>query len=42
MRLGVVGDLVAHAGPEHERPPVLQLRAQLAFDAEEDWPLLHQ
>src|SRR5688572_16922810 len=36
VRLGIVGDLVTHAGAEHELASVLQLGVQLAFDAEQD------
>src|SRR5687768_13731619 len=39
MGLGIVRDLVAHAGPQRERAPILELRAQLALDAQEDVPL---
>ncbi len=35
MRLGIVGDLIAHAGLQHELPAVLQLGVQFAFEAEQ-------
>ena len=40
MRLGTVGDLVAHPGTEVESPAVAKLRFELAGEAEQDVPLL--
>src|SRR5690349_19943030 len=40
MRLGVVRDLVAHAGLERERAPIFQLGMQLAFGAQQVMTLL--
>src|SRR4051812_7951171 len=40
MRLGAVGDLVAHAGAQRERAAVGELGVQLALEAKEDVPLL--
>ena len=39
MRVRVIGDLVAHAGLEHDDPAVLELRVDLAFEAQHDVPL---
>ena len=36
MRLCIVGDLVTHAGPEDELPPIRKLRVQFAFEAKQD------
>jgi hypothetical protein len=38
MRLIVVGDLIAHAGPEAKRAAISQFGVQLAFEAQEDMP----
>ena len=39
MRIGAIGDLIAHAGLEHERASVLELGRQFAVDAKQDVPL---
>jgi len=39
MRLGIVGNLKAHAGSQHERPAVFEPCVQLAFKTEKDVPL---
>ncbi len=36
MRLGVVGDLVAHSGLERKGSSIRELGVQLAFDAQDD------
>src|SRR5262245_34908640 len=39
MGVRVVGDLVRHAGPEHEGAAVLKLGVELALEAQDDVPL---
>jgi len=36
VRLGIVGNLIAHAGSQREGPPILKLDVELALEAEED------
>src|SRR5690348_15982455 len=38
MRFRIVGNLIAHAWPKHERAAVGELGVQLAFEAEKDVP----
>ena len=40
MGVGAVGDLIAHAGLQRERPPVGKLGVELAIHAEQDVALL--
>src|SRR5262245_28427020 len=40
VRLVAVSDVVAHPGPQHEAPAVLQLRLELALEDEQDMALL--
>ncbi|MNY59011.1 hypothetical protein D3C86_1954120 [compost metagenome] len=39
MRLCLVGNLIAHAGFQHEHPPVGEFRRHLAFKAQKDMTL---
>jgi len=39
MRLGIVGNLIAHAGSQREGPPILKLDVELALETEQDMPL---
>ena len=36
MRLGIIGNLVAHSRPQYKRAAILQLGDQLAFGAQQD------